>query len=391
MSPQSIVSVSSPTKNHFRNYDHVTWYVSNAKQAAAYFTAYFGFSSIAYMGLETGSRDICAQVIQCGKIVMVFKSCLRSCPSDPNNQAVFEDIQNFLAKHGDGVKDIAFVVDNVQDVYETAIAGGAVSAKPPSVASDKHGKVISATIKAYGDVTHTLINRDNYKGVFLPNYEHVSVCYAHCNLFGHTGFDHIDHCVANLGWDEMEKTCVLYEKAFGFHRFWSVDEKQVHTKYSALRSTVVASENEVIKMPINEPAEGLRHSQIEEFNVFNDGPGVQHVAFLTPNIIETVDCLRRRGVQFMAAPDSYYENLRERLKNSKVHILEAIDDIQRLSLLVDFDDQGYLLQIFTQPLTDRPSFFIEVIQRHNFDGFGAGNFKSLFEAIEKEQAARGTL
>lgn len=322
---------------------------------------------------------------------MVFKSCLRATASEENNARAVEEIQQFVSTHGDGVKDIAFSVDSVRDVLETARSAGAQVIHEPYDLRDKLGQVSMATVKAYGDVTHTLVNRESYRGVFLPCYMDVTEHYNHCNLFGEAKFDCVDHCVGNQGWDQMEPVTQFYEKAFGFHRYWSVDEKQIHTEYSALRSTVVASEDEKIKMPMNEPAEGLRKSQIEEFYTFNDGPGVQHIALLTHDIVETVGTLQRRGVEFMKAPPAYYDKLRSRLGESKVHIKEALDDIQRLNLLVDFDDRGYLLQIFTRPLTDRPTIFFEIIQRENFDGFGAGNFKSLFEAIEMEQAARGTL
>lgn len=343
------------------------------------------------MGLETGSQDICGHVVQSGNILMVFKSCLRSTASEEANSQIVNEIQHFVKTHGDGIKDIAFSVDNVHDVLETARSAGAEIIDEPFDLFDKNGKVSMARVKAYGDVTHTLINREAYRGTFLPSYADVTEQYNHYNLFGETKFDCVDHCVGSQGWDEMEPITHFYEKAFGFHRYWSVDEKQIHTDFSALRSTVVASADEVIKMPINEPAEGLRKSQVEEYYTFNEGPGIQHIALLTHDIIETVGTLIRRGVEFMKAPDAYYDRLRSRLSKSKVHIKEALDDIQRLNLLVDFDDRGYLLQIFTRPLTDRPTVFFEIIQRENFDGFGAGNFKSLFEAIEAEQLARGTL
>jgi len=376
----------------FSDYDHVTWYVSNAKQVSSYFCARFGFREIAYRGLETGSKDIASHVVQLGATVMVFTSALRARASLPQNTALVQEIHDHVTSHGDAVKDVAFACEDVDGVFQAALQGGAQMVYGPHVHSDKLGKVHTATIKALGDVTHTFINRTSYKASFLPGFSEPLTMQPYIDtLLGDTGIHRLDHCVSNQGWNEMDEACKFYEQALGFHKFWSVDDKQVCTEFSALRSTVMASRNNRIKMPVNEPAEGVRRSQVEEFVDFNNGPGIQHLAFQTDNIIETITNLRQRGVDFIKIPRTYYDILHEHLSHSTVNIREDLQVLQDLDILVDFDDNGYLLQLFSKPLSDRPTVFIEIIQRENFDGFGAGNFKSLFESIEQDQSLRGTL
>lgn len=393
ITPETSFDSTSTLFHSVTGYDHVTWYVSNAKQAAAFYCVRFGFKEIAFQGLETGSKDICSHVVRKDGIVMVFKSALRAKASLPENESLVEDIHNHVSSHGDAVKDVAFLVDDVVGVFEAAMQGNAKSILAPRVLSDTNGEVRLATIQAIGDGTHTLIDRRNYSPMkFLPGYDHPRQEQPYIeSLINDSGIHTIDHCVANQGWDQMDTACEFYEHALGFHKFWSVDDKQICTEFSALRSTVMASANEFVKMPINEPAEGKKKSQIEEFIEFNNGPGIQHLALQTDNIINSITNLRQRGVEFIQIPPSYYNILRKRLSHSKVNIKEDLRALQELNILIDFDDNGYLLQLFTKPLTDRPTVFIEIIQRENFDGFGAGNFKALFESIEQEQMARGTL
>jgi 4-hydroxyphenylpyruvate dioxygenase len=296
-----------------------------------------------------------------------------------------------LDKHGDGVKDVAFEVDDVQAVYSNAISNGAVSISPPSTSSSEEGSILQATIRTYGDTTHTFIQRVSYNGTFLPGYRPITTLDPTTKFLPPIDLEAIDHCVGNQDWDEMDEACDFYERCLGFHRFWSVDDKDISTEFSALKSVVMASSNDVVKMPINEPAHGKKKSQIEEYVDFYNGPGVQHIALRTTNIIDAVSNLRARGVDFISVPETYYANMRIRLKRSGMRLEESFETIQKLNILIDFDEGGYLLQLFTKPLLDRPTVFIEIIQRNNFDGFGAGNFKSLFEAIEREQDARGNL
>lgn len=332
---------------------------------------------------------------------MVFTCALRSKASLTENEQLVRDIHEHVSRHGDAVRDVAFACDGVEVVYSAAVEGGAISHAPPCTLSDRFGTVTTATIGSYGDTVHTLINRSEYRGAFLPGFisseDLTSMRKARTTvdaidtIAGPPGLTLLDHCVGNQGWNQMEDICKFYEKALGFHKFWSVDDKTISTEWSALFSTVMASENEKVKMPINQPAVGKKRSQIEEFVQFYDGPGVQHLALLTPNIIATVRNLRKRGVDFIDVPNTYYDTLRQRLSGSKIHVKEDLQTLEELDILVDFDDGGYLLQLFTKPLMDRPTVFIEIIQRENFDGFGAGNFRSLFEAIERDQAMRGTL
>ncbi|KAI1656159.1 4-hydroxyphenylpyruvate dioxygenase [Daldinia decipiens] len=385
---------------NFQGYDHITWWVGNAKQAASYYTTLFGFNTVAYRGLETGSRYFTSHVVACGDIRFVFTSPIRSYTYLPKDEPITEDerkqlkeMHDHLERHGDAVRDVAFEVDSVEGVYNHAVEQGAISVQPPTLHRDKqNGDVLTAVIRTYGDTTHTLISRRNYTGPFLPGFQARSSPPSSIVL-PRVDLARIDHCVGNQSWDDMVAACEFYERCLSFHRFWSVDDSQICTEFSALRSIVMSSANEVVKMPINEPAPGKKKSQIEEFVVFNSGPGVQHIALLTHDIVAAVTAMRARGVEFIAVPDTYYETMKERMRAEKRswELEEDFETLQKLSILIDYDEGGYLLQLFTKPLIDRPTVFVEIIQRHDFGGFGAGNFKSLFEAIEREQAQRGNL
>lgn len=395
------LAVQQPPPN-FRGYDHVTWWVGNAKQAASYYNMLFGFKTIAYKGLETGSRYTTSYVVANHDVRFVFTSPVRSHahlpehePISKSDRVLLAEIHAHLEKHGDAVRDVAFEVDNVEAVYEQAVEAGAVAVQSPAVLrDDEYGNVLTAVIRTYGDTTHTLISRaaGSYQGPFLPGFRAAKPPPSTITLPA-VPLARIDHCVGNQSWNEMVAACAFYERCLSFHRFWSVDDSQICTEFSALNSIVMASPNNLVKMPINEPAPGKKRSQIEEYVVFNSGPGVQHIALLTHDIIATVSAMRARGVEFISVPSTYYETMRRRLKteNRRWALKEDLDTIERLNILIDYDEGGYLLQLFTKPLVDRPTVFIEIIQRNNFEGFGAGNFKSLFEAIEREQAERGNL
>jgi 4-hydroxyphenylpyruvate dioxygenase len=400
MAPSAIdppTSTSLPSSiSSYRGYDHVHWYVGNAKQAASYYITRMGFKRIAYRGLETNSRAICSHVIRNGDITFVLTSPLRSLDQisrfTPEEQDLLREIHHHLEQHGDAVKDVAFEVDSVDAVFNAAVANGAKVVKGLRTVEDENGKVTMGTIQTYGQTTHTLIERGAYKGTFLPGYRvETSLEDPILALLPDVLLNRIDHCVGNQDWNEMDKICEYYEKALGFHRFWSVDDKQICTEFSALKSIVMASPNEIVKMPINEPAKGKKQSQIEEYVDFYNGAGVQHIALLTDDIIRDITNLKARGVEFIKVPDTYYEDIKIRLKKAGLTLHEDFETIRALDILIDFDENGYLLQLFTKHLMDRPTVFIEIIQRHNFSGFGAGNFKSLFEAIEREQALRGNL
>jgi len=387
----------SSSGSGYRGYDHITWYVGNAKQAASYYTTRMGFKLVAKRGLENGSRFIASHVVTNGGATFVLTSPLRSPGSttefaSEEESAMLQEIHNHLKEHGDAVKDVAFEVDDVDSVYNQAVSKGAISVQQPKILRDEQdGEVKTAIIKTYGDTTHTLIERSRYHGIFLPGYRSVITDDPLAKILPSVPIEAVDHCVGNQDWDEMESACEYYEQCLGFHRFWSVDDKDICTEFSALKSIVMASPNEVVKMPINEPAMGKRKSQIEEFVDFYNGAGVQHIALRTNDVITSVRNLRARGVDFITVPSTYYESMRQRIKQTGLKLEEDFQTIQDLNILIDFDEGGYLLQIFTKPLMDRPTVFIEIIQRNNFSGFGAGNFKSLFEAIEREQEKRGNL
>ncbi|XP_046390664.1 4-hydroxyphenylpyruvate dioxygenase isoform X2 [Ischnura elegans] len=341
-----------------------------------------GFEPLAYQGLETGSRKVAAHAIRQNKIVFVFKSAY-----EPNNA----EMGQHLVKHGDGVKDIAFAVEDLDTIFEKAKERGASVVQGITEETDDDGMVRYATVRTYGDTTHTFIERLKYEGIFLPGYHKPLQGDSLCYKLPPAKLDFIDHVVGNQPDLGMEPAAQWYERNLMFHRFWSVDDTQLHTEYSALRSIVMTNWEETIKIPINEPAPGKKRSQIEEYVQYYGGAGVQHIALNTQDIIGAIRNLKARGMEFLNIPDTYYETLRERLKSSKVKITEDIDLLQELKILVDYDDNGYLLQIFTKNMQDRPTLFLEVIQRHNHNGFGAGNFKALFESIELDQDRRGNL
>lgn len=370
-----------PLGGKFLCFDHIKFWVGNAKQTASYYCTKLGFEPTAYRGLETGSRNIAAHVVKQDKIIFVFESAY-----DPDNK----EMASHLSKHGDGVRDIALNVEDIEIIVKIAKERGAKIVKDVWEESDEYGVVKFATIKTYGDTYHTLIDRSKYKGFFLPGYQKVAEDKFLKNL-PKVGLNFVDHIVGNQPDKEMEPVAKWYERCLQFHRFWSVDDSQLHTEYSALRSIVMTNWEETVKMPINEPAPGKKRSQIQEYVEYYGGAGVQHIALNTSDIITAIQNLRARGVEFLNVPDSYYDMLRNRLKSSGIKILEDLNILQKLKILIDYDENGYLLQIFTKNMQDRPTLFIEVIQRHNHNGFGAGNFQALFEAIEMEQAKRGNL
>ncbi|XP_060106139.1 LOW QUALITY PROTEIN: 4-hydroxyphenylpyruvate dioxygenase [Heteronotia binoei] len=372
-----------PAKGRFLHFHSLTFWVGNAKQAASFYCDKMGFEEMAYRGLETGSREVASHAIKQDKIIFVFSSAL-----NPGN----EEMGAHLVKHGDGVRDVAFEVQDCDFIVQKARERGAKVLKEPWIEEDKFGKVKFAVVQTYGDTTHTLIEKIDYKGLFLPGFEQPLFKDPLLKSLPPGGLNFIDHVVGNQPDDEMVSVAEWYQKNLLFHRFWSVDDKQLHTAFSALRSIVVANYEETIKMPINEPAVGKKKSQIQEYVDYYGGAGVQHIALNTSDIISSIINLKKRGMEFMSVPSSYYKQLRQRLQSAKIKVKESIDKLEELKILVDFDEKGYLLQIFTKPVQDRPTVFLEVIQRHNTrSGFGAGNFKSLFEAIEADQDARGNL
>uniref|UniRef100_A0A7S1C8I8 4-hydroxyphenylpyruvate dioxygenase n=1 Tax=Bicosoecida sp. CB-2014 TaxID=1486930 RepID=A0A7S1C8I8_9STRA len=371
----------------YTGFDHVHWWVGNAKQTADWYTSRMGFKRVAYRGLETGSRDVVTHVVVQGTIRFAFSSQLNVGATT----CLGADMGEHFVKHGDAVKDVAFAVEDCRRIFEAAKARGAEVVSEPEEVTDDDGTVVMATIKTYGDTLHTFVERGSYSGAFLPGFKAVEEVDPLVTCTPPVALDFIDHCVGNMPPDGMIPAVEWYEKKLQFHRFWSVDDSQIHTEYSSLRSVVMADPSERVKMPINEPAEGKRKSQIQEYVDYYGGPGVQHIALNTRNIINAITQLRARGVRFLRVPDSYYELLKVRLEKSGIEVKEDLAELQRLNILVDFDDSGYLLQLFTAPLMDRPTVFLEIIQREGNSGFGAGNFKSLFESIEREQAARGNL
>jgi 4-hydroxyphenylpyruvate dioxygenase len=384
---------SSPPVSQFLGFDHLTWYVGNAKLTAQYYILSFGFIPIAYRGLETGYRSTATHVIRHGNVIFAFTSSLGTSTSNNNNNDN-DQVSQHILKHGDGVKDVAFRVRDCKHVFHLAVKAGAKIISEPKEYRDEiyGGSVILATIATYGDTVHTLVQRnESYKGPFLPGFQAAVAVAVPTEL--NWDFKFIDHVVGNQGPNEMEQIANWYRDKLGFHRFWTVDDKMIHTEFSSLRSIVMADESLAVKMPINEPAQGKKKSQIQEFVDFYNGPGVQHIALNTNNCIGTVQKLKSKGVEFLSVPDSYYKDLQVRLELAKIKIKENLNEIQQFNILVDFDDQtgNYLLQIFTKPLQDRPTVFIEVIQRCGHQGFGAGNFKALFESIEREQERRGNL
>ncbi|MBK7182447.1 MAG: 4-hydroxyphenylpyruvate dioxygenase [Bacteroidetes bacterium] len=358
--------------------DYVEFYVGNAKQAAHFYKTAFGFQSLAYAGLETGVRDRVSYVLKQDKIRLVLTTALRS--DSP--------IGEHVKKHGDGVKVIALWVEDATKAWEETTKRGAKSFMEPTVEKDANGEVVRSGIYTYGETVHMFVERKKYDGPFLPGFEKWVSDYNPTPV----GLKFIDHMVGNVGWGEMNTWVKWYEDVMGFVNFLSFDDKQIHTEYSALMSKVMSNGNGRIKFPINEPAKGKKKSQIEEYIDFYEGPGAQHIAVATDNIIETVKQLRARGVEFLSAPPhAYYEEIPARLGEHMEMMKEDIGELEKLAILVDADEEGYLLQIFTKPVEDRPTLFYEIIQRMGAKGFGAGNFKALFESIEREQEKRGTL
>ncbi|MES2516149.1 MAG: 4-hydroxyphenylpyruvate dioxygenase [Bacteroidota bacterium] len=358
--------------------DYVEFYVGNAKQAAHYYKTAFGYQSYAYAGLETGLKDRASYVLKQDKIRLVFTTALNS--DSP--------IGEHVKKHGDGVKVTALWVEDARKSFEETVKRGAKPFMEPTVEKDEHGEVVRSGIYTYGETVHMFVERKNYKGAFLPGYKEWKSDYNPAPV----GLKFIDHMVGNVGWNQMDATVKWYEDVMGFVNFLSFDDKQITTEYSALMSKVMSNGNGRIKFPINEPAEGKKKSQIEEYIDFYEGPGVQHLALATDDIIKTVTELKLRGVEFLPPPpQAYYDDIPRRLGVHMDIMKEDISKLQELSILVDADEEGYLLQIFTKPVEDRPTLFYEIIQRMGAKGFGAGNFKALFESIEREQALRGTL
>ena len=358
--------------------DYVEFYVGNAKQSAHFYKTAFGFQSLAYAGLETGLKDRVSYVLQQDKIRLVLTTALIS--DSP--------IGEHVKKHGDGVKVIALWVDDATKSFEETTSRGAKPFMEPTREDDENGYVVRSGIYTYGETVHMFVERKNYNGDFLPGFRKWESDYKPTSI----GLKFVDHMVGNVGWNQMNTWVKWYEDVMGFVNFLSFDDKQIHTEYSALMSKVMSNGNGRIKFPINEPAKGNKRSQIEEYIDFYEGSGVQHLALATDDIIKTVSELRARGIEFLPPPpQAYYDEIPTRLGAHREAMKEDIQQLQKLSILVDADEDGYLLQIFTKPLEDRPTLFFEIIQRMGAKGFGAGNFKALFESIEREQANRGTL
>jgi len=353
--------------------DFIEFYVGNAKQAALYYRTAFGYRLVAYRGPETGTRDRASYALEQDKVRLVLTTPLR--PDHP--------IAEHVRVHGDGVKDIALWVDDAREAFQKAVDRGAQPAYEPTMLRDDDGEVVMAGIRTYGDTIHSLVERRNYRGAFLPGFDPIE---SHYNP-PPVGLRYVDHCVGNVELGAMNKWVSYYEHVLGFYNLVSFDDKTISTEYSALMSKVVANGNGRIKFPLNEPAQGRKKSQIDEYLEFYRGPGVQHIAIATEDIVSTVTALRDRGVEFLRVPTNYYDTVLDRVGR----IDEDLVPLRELGILVDRDDEGYLLQIFTKPVEDRPTLFYEIIQRKGAKSFGAGNFKALFEAIEREQAARGNL
>ncbi len=360
-----------------RRIDHARFFVGNARQSAYFYRNAFGFDVVAYAGLETRLRHESGYVLRQGSITFVLVSPLG--PDHPESQR--------LLLHGDGVQDIAFEVDDVAASYETATKRGATGLASPTLLEDEQGVYEYATIRAYGDTTHSFVNRDRYRGVFAPGYQPLDPDRYSPQTYHHAGLMAIDHIVGNVEEGKMNEWAEFYKNVLGFTQLVSFDDKDISTEYSALMSKVMQNGTGRIKFPINEPAKGRRRSQIDEYLQFYHGPGVQHIALATQDIIASVRALRNNDVSFLRVPQTYYEMLPQRIGK----IDEDMKDLAELGILADRDDEGYMLQIFTKPVGDRPTLFFEIIERHGSRSFGKGNFKALFEAIEREQARRGTL
>jgi 4-hydroxyphenylpyruvate dioxygenase len=354
--------------------DYIEFYVGNAKQSAHFYKTAFGFQSLAYSGPETGVRDRVSYVLQQDKMRLVLTSSLQ-----PDHE-----INQHYVKHGDGVKVLALWVDDATEAFEETVKRGAKPYLKPETITDEHGSITRSGIHTYGDTVHIFVDRSQYKGPFMPGYKEWKSSYNPTPV----GLKYVDHCVGNVDWGQMNEWCTFYRDVMGFDQLISFDDKDISTDYTALMSKVMANDNMRIKFPINEPAKGKKKSQIEEYIDFYQGAGVQHIAVATDDIIHTVSELRRRGVEFLEVPDTYYG---EALHARVGEIDERMEDLRNLRILVDRDEDGYLLQLFTKPVVDRPTVFYEIIQRKGAKSFGKGNFKALFESIEREQALRGNL
>ena len=379
--------VSSPIRSHseaasltaerdflpLKGTDHVEFYVGNARQAAYYYRVAFGMSLVAYAGPETGQRDRASYVVQQGKVRFVLTTPLRS--SDP--------VAEHIHRHGDAVRVIGLWVDDARRAWEETTRRGAVSVAEPYVKSDDHGQVVLASIRTYGDTIHTFVERGSYHGAFMPGFQRIE----EDRIARPVGLVHIDHMVGNVGWHAMDEWVDFYARVMGFSLYQHFDDKDISTEYSALMSKVMANGNGYVKFPINEPAQGKKRSQVEEYLDYFPGPGVQHIALATDDILHTVTRLTVQGVEFLHVPHSYYSELQNRVGK----IDEPVEELEKLGILADRDDEGYMLQIFTKPVEDRPTLFYEIIQRKGSRSFGKGNFKALFEAIEREQQLRGNL
>jgi 4-hydroxyphenylpyruvate dioxygenase len=353
--------------------DYVEFYVGNAKQAAHFYKTAFGFQSLAYAGPETGMKDKVSYVVRQNKLTFVLTTALRT----------DDDIARHIHKHGDGVKVLALKVDDATEAWKETTKRGGKSYLQPTVLNDNNGEVILSGIHTYGETVHLFIERKNYAGVFMPGFREWKSNYNPIS----TGLLYVDHCVGNVGWNQMNPWVKFYEEVMGFKNILTFDDKDISTEYSALMSKVMSNGNGFVKFPINEPAEGKKKSQVEEYLDFYNGEGVQHVAIATANIVETVTELQNRGIEFLNIPESYYQTVLQRVGK----IDEDLAPLQKLGILIDRDEEGYLLQIFSKPLQDRPTLFFEIIQRKGAKSFGKGNFKALFEALEREQELRGNL
>jgi 4-hydroxyphenylpyruvate dioxygenase len=353
--------------------DYIEFYVGNARQAAHFYKTAFGFQSLAYSGPETGTKDRASYAIRQNKLTFVLTTPVR-----PNNP-----IADHIAKHGDGVKAIALKVEDATSAWNETTKRGGKSFMKPTTLSDDNGELVMSGIHTYGDTVHLFIERENYHGAFMPGFRKWESTYRPAE----TGLLYCDHCVGNVGWNQMNPWVKFYEEVMGFRNILTFDDKDISTEYSALMSKVMSNGNGFVKFPINEPAEGKKKSQVEEYLEFYNGEGVQHIAIATNDIVKTVTELQKRGLEFLHIPDSYYATVLDRVG----HIDEDLEPLQRLGILVDRDDEGYLLQIFSKPVEDRPTLFFEIIQRKGAKSFGKGNFKALFEALEREQDARGNL
>tara|TARA_B100000767_G_scaffold266556_1_gene284093 strand:- start:478 stop:1599 length:1122 start_codon:yes stop_codon:yes gene_type:complete len=354
--------------------DYIEIYVSNARQAAYFYKTAFGFQSLAFAGLETGMKDRESYVVVQDKIRIVLTSSLQSDSL----------IGNHVQKHGDGVKTVSFWVDDATESFNKTIKRGAVSFMEPKIEEDEYGSVVMSGIRTFGETVHMFVERKNYSGTFLPGYKPWVTPEFNPETIG---LKYIDHMVGNVGWGKMDTWVNFYEKVLGFSQILSFDDKDISTEFTALMSKVMSNGNGRVKFPINEPAKGKKKSQVEEYLDFYEGEGIQHVALATDDIVETIHQLKKRGIEFLNVPDSYYDTLKDRVGD----IDESIPRLKELGILVDRDDEGYLLQLFTKPMQPRPTMFFEIIQRKGATSFGKGNFKALFESIEKEQELRGTL